>query len=253
MTYTYAPVNRKSDELRLSKETDLEFTSYLWDDQNIILEQDEVDTVDAEYTVMPQAYGNLISQTRDAESSFYHFDPLGSTRELTDETETVTDSYLYSVFGKVKSSTGTTVNPYQWVGQEGYYRDPESGLYSLRNRFYGAGEGRFKSEDPIGFAAGDSNLYRYVGNNAATLTDPSGLDDGAGFGINEQGGLEVIHADNKKLNGFVGMPVKLNGNQVFRVPDPRPRGDGRIYCTSYSKIILAVRLDKVKSSDDWDK
>ena len=176
VTYTYAPVNRKSDELRLSKETDLEFTSYLWDDQNIILEQDEVGTVDAEYTVMPQAYGNLISQTRDAESSFYHFDPLGSTRELTDETETVTDSYLYSVFGKVKSSTGTTVNPYQWVGQEGYYRDPESGLYSLRNRFYDSNEGRFKSEDPLGFAAGDSDFYRYVGNNAATLTDPSGFD-----------------------------------------------------------------------------
>ncbi|QDV52197.1 RHS repeat domain-containing protein [Gimesia fumaroli] len=175
VTYTYAPVNKKSDELRLSKETDLEFTSYMWDDQNIILEQDEVSTVDAEYTVMPQAYGNLISQTRDAESSFYHFDPLGSTRELTDASETVTDSYLYSVFGKVKSSTGTTVNPYQWVGKEGYYHDTESGLYNLRNRFYGAGEGRFKSEDPIGFDAGDVNLYRYVGNNAATDTDPSGL------------------------------------------------------------------------------
>ncbi|QDV52178.1 RHS repeat domain-containing protein [Gimesia fumaroli] len=175
VTYTYAPVNKKSDELRLSKETDLEFTSYMWDDQNIILEQDDVGTVDAEYTVMPQAYGNLISQTRDADSSFYHFDPLGSTRELTDASETVTDSYLYSVFGKVKSSIGTTVNPYQWVGKEGYYHDAESGLYSLRNRFYGAGEGRFKSEDPIGFDAGDVNLYRYVGNNAATITDPNGL------------------------------------------------------------------------------
>ncbi|WP_339733653.1 RHS repeat domain-containing protein [uncultured Gimesia sp.] len=65
VTYTYAPVNKKNDEYRLTKETDLEFTSYLWDDQNIILEQDDVGTVDAEYTVMPQAYGNLISQTRD--------------------------------------------------------------------------------------------------------------------------------------------------------------------------------------------
>lgn len=51
----------------------------MWDGQNIILEQDEVGTVEAEYTVLPQAYGNLISQTRDTESSFYHFDPLGST------------------------------------------------------------------------------------------------------------------------------------------------------------------------------
>jgi len=30
------------------------------------------------------------------------------------------------------------------------------------------------SNDPIGFAAGDANLYRYVGNQPTTLTDPSG-------------------------------------------------------------------------------
>jgi hypothetical protein len=36
--------------------------------------------------------------------------------------------------------------------------------------------GRFTSEDPKGFAAGDENLYRYVGNNPTNLTDPSGMD-----------------------------------------------------------------------------
>tara|TARA_R110002095_G_scaffold97122_2_gene85026 strand:+ start:8584 stop:10779 length:2196 start_codon:yes stop_codon:yes gene_type:complete len=256
VTYTYAPVNKKSDEYRLTKETDLEFTSYLWDDQNIILEQDEVGTVDAEYTVMPKAYGNLISQTRDAESSFYHFDPLGSTRELTDETETVTDSYLYSVFGKVKSSTGTTVNPYQWVGKQGYYRDPESGLYSLRNRFYDSNQGRFKSEDPIGFDAGDVNLYRYVGNNAATLTDPSGLDDSAHFKFENHGGVilyQVYNADHRQLNGTVGGLVTDDHNLIWDVPDPQPRGDGRYYCASRSRIILAVRNDEVTDWRDWGK
>ncbi|WP_145171786.1 hypothetical protein [Gimesia aquarii] len=47
VTYTDASVNRKSDELRLSKETGLEFTSYLWDDQNIALELNDVGTVEA--------------------------------------------------------------------------------------------------------------------------------------------------------------------------------------------------------------
>jgi uncharacterized protein RhaS with RHS repeats len=36
--------------------------------------------------------------------------------------------------------------------------------------------GRFISEDPIGFAAGDANLSRYVGNSSANANDPSGLD-----------------------------------------------------------------------------
>jgi len=31
------------------------------------------------------------------------------------------------------------------------------------------------SQDPIGFEAGDANLYRYVGNQSTTKTDPSGL------------------------------------------------------------------------------
>jgi hypothetical protein len=35
--------------------------------------------------------------------------------------------------------------------------------------------GRFLEDDPIGFAAGDPNLYRYVGNSPTNKTDPSGL------------------------------------------------------------------------------
>jgi uncharacterized protein RhaS with RHS repeats len=35
-------------------------------------------------------------------------------------------------------------------------------------------QGRWISQDPIGFDAGDANLYRYVGNEATGATDPSG-------------------------------------------------------------------------------
>jgi len=34
---------------------------------------------------------------------------------------------------------------------------------------------RFISEDPIGFAAGDVNLYRYCGNSPTNFTDPRGI------------------------------------------------------------------------------
>ena len=43
------------------------------------------------------------------------------------------------------------------------------------HRWYDAGVGRWLSQDPIGFAAGDANLYRYVGNGATNWVDPSGL------------------------------------------------------------------------------
>ena len=41
-------------------------------------------------------------------------------------------------------------------------------------RWYDPEVGRWLSEDPIGFEAGDANLYRYVGNGVTGTTDPSG-------------------------------------------------------------------------------
>lgn len=46
---------------------------------------------------------------------------------------------------------------------------------------YDPAVGRFLSEDPLGFAAGDTNLQRYVSNSPTNHTDPTGLleaDDG---------------------------------------------------------------------------
>ena len=44
-------------------------------------------------------------------------------------------------------------------------------------RWYDTRTGQFTTRDPLGFAAGDSNLYRYVGNGPVGSTDPSGLED----------------------------------------------------------------------------
>jgi hypothetical protein len=41
------------------------------------------------------------------------------------------------------------------------------------------GSGALGGADPLGFAAGDANLYRYVGNDPTDLVDPSGLEDAA--------------------------------------------------------------------------
>ncbi|MBY0516242.1 MAG: RHS repeat-associated core domain-containing protein [Bacteriovoracaceae bacterium] len=43
-----------------------------------------------------------------------------------------------------------------------------------RARYYDPSSGRFLSEDPIGFAGGDFNLYRYVSNRPTLLNDPRG-------------------------------------------------------------------------------
>ncbi len=50
-----------------------------------------------------------------------------------------------------------------------------TGLQYNRARWYDVNVGRWVSEDPIAFEAGDSNIARYVGNNSVNATDASGL------------------------------------------------------------------------------
>ena len=55
-----------------------------------------------------------------------------------------------------------------------------------RARYYDPSTQRFLSQDPIGFASGDFNFYRYVGNSPLSNTDPfgkSGIGVGAGIHI----------------------------------------------------------------------
>ncbi len=56
----------------------------------------------------------------------------------------------------------------------GYFFDAESELYQVRNRYYDSSIGGFVSRDPIGYRAGDVNLYRYVANRPTALRDPLG-------------------------------------------------------------------------------
>jgi RHS repeat-associated protein len=79
----------------------------------------------------------------------------------------------YDTFGRVwTSTTPSTEFHFAFTGRD---LDPESDLYHYRARYYDPATGQFISADPIGFEAGDGNLYRYVGNGPIDRTDPSGL------------------------------------------------------------------------------
>ena len=58
--------------------------------------------------------------------------------------------------------------------------DAATGLYYASARWYNPAIGQFTSPDPTGFAAGDANLYRYVGDNPATMSRSWGLSGGGG-------------------------------------------------------------------------
>jgi RHS repeat-associated protein len=69
-------------------------------------------------------------------------------------------------------TSGTTTNPFRFVGQQGYYADTDRGTYYIRERTYDPTQGRFITKDPV-FTDGQ-NLYIYVENQPVIAVDPSG-------------------------------------------------------------------------------
>ena len=104
---------------------------------------------------------------------YYHRDHQNSILSLTDREGKIVESYSYDPYGSIIHSTKTvkTYNPYGYTGRE---RDTDD-LYYYRARYYDPTIGRFITPDPIGFLGGDTNFYRYVGNDPVNFNDPSGL------------------------------------------------------------------------------
>jgi RHS repeat-associated protein len=99
-------------------------------------------------------------------------DNQGTIRDLIDNAGNNVSQIDYDSFGRVVSQTGSVDFRYGYTGRE---QDNETGLDYYRARYYDSAVGRFISEDPLDFGAGDTNLTRYVGNSPTNGTDPSGL------------------------------------------------------------------------------
>ncbi len=103
-------------------------------------------------------------------------DNLGTVRDLAKQDGTIAAHYKYDSYGNVTSGD-TSQTRYLFTGRE---FDTATDLQYNRARWYDAGVGRWLSEDPLGFAAGDANIHRVVSNRVTVNIDPSGLvqDDG---------------------------------------------------------------------------
>ena len=150
--------------------------NYDWDEDedNIVEEYDDTGSTIAEYTTEPNQFGDVISQCRSGQESFYHTDGQGSTLALTDANGDATDTFAYSAFGEVTAQTSSTVNPFQYIGQKQYYRDAETGDYEVRIRPLDPGIARWRSADRFDYLD-IINAYLYSSNRATFTDDPSGM------------------------------------------------------------------------------
>jgi RHS repeat-associated protein len=183
----------------------------------------------------------------------YHmYDGLGSTRQLMLHVNpyTVTDTYSYEAFGNLMSSTGTTANPYKYVGSLGYYQTG-NGLMHLGARYYMPEVGRFAGADPIW---GMLQRYAYVANQPLNYVDPEGLNL---FGLPFMGPIYLLppitQKDRELLACIFLWPLMMagcGGTKIDRgengatITDPKqgkpipgcPNGDPTAYCGSCHKF-----------------
>ncbi len=150
-------------------------TTFVWDPVSdcVLMELDETDNVKAVYTNEARQYGGVLSQRRGNTSHYHHHDALGSTRFLTDSSGNVTDTYLNDAWGNSVASTGTTVNPFKWVGKYGYYTDNSTGQVYVRARMYQPTVARWVSPDMYVFLESTS-AFQYSQNQPQRRHDSSG-------------------------------------------------------------------------------
>jgi len=166
-TYRYDGLGR-----RIEKVANGTTRRYVYDRDQILLEYDGTNALQARYTYGPRM-DEPIAITRGASTFFYHVDGLNSITDLTDSSGSTVQSYAYDVWGNVLQQTGTIENSFVFTGRE---RDSETSLYYYRARSYEPQIGRFLQKDPLGGDQG-KNLYPYVQNNPVNRIDPSGKAD----------------------------------------------------------------------------
>jgi RHS repeat-associated protein len=162
VNYGYDALDR-----RISRMADSVITPFIYDSWDVVRDIGSdgsyIDYLDGE------GIDEKLRQTNVVTGSLYFLqDHLTTTTGLIGSTGSSIERLQYQAFGANGTSTLTR---YTYTARE---QDRVTGLIYYRARWYDPQQGRFLSEDPMGFRSGDPNAYAYVLNNPISLVDPTG-------------------------------------------------------------------------------
>jgi len=216
---------------------------YLWSDNVDELLADEVVT-------SPSSGGNVLWGLADH---------LGTIRDIADLNEStgstsITNHRRFNSFGALVSESNAAVDLlFAYTGKQ---YDEATGLQHNWFRWYDPALGQWLSEDPLGFAAGDENVRRYVGNGVVDSIDPTGLQEPSGVLTEEQ--IRLIqewiknNTNASPSSSNVQAPTLLQSLPTPPLPgEPVPDRFGNVRCTgtwptrvppnpSFSQIVFNV-------------
>ncbi|MGI8437543.1 MAG: RHS repeat-associated core domain-containing protein [Chthoniobacterales bacterium] len=185
MRFGYDALGRRVKKTEGAQTPGESTTWFAYDGAHAIVEFSSDGTAIAN-TLYGQGADELIARNNYGTAQYFHQDRLGNVSMVTGGDGSILETYRYDAFGAptIKSPNGATLsqsainNRFLFTGREWV---PQYGFYEYRARAYNPALGRFMSEDPMGFDAGDTNLYRYCGGDPVNKTDPTGLATYIGF------------------------------------------------------------------------
>ncbi|QDU59615.1 tRNA3(Ser)-specific nuclease WapA precursor [Planctomycetes bacterium Pan216] len=168
LTYVYDTSGRRITEIR-----DGNVEHHTYNELNTWADFNTNGTILARYLI-GEGIDELLARWKPSEGvSWYLTDRLGTVHDLVNHAGQVINHIDYNAFGTpIAQTNALSGDRFLFTGRE---FEPLTGGYNFRFREYNPTTGRFLSRDPLGFGAGDTNLYRYVGNSPLSAIDPLGL------------------------------------------------------------------------------
>lgn len=144
-------------------------TYFVWDDDQIVLEINENESVKKKYV---RGLSLIYSEDDDSTTNdrvYYNYNGHGDVVQLLDSEGNVTKYYEYDSFGNEVNEDENDENPWRYCGE---YYDKETKTVYLRARYYNPSYGRFTTQDP---AQDGLNWYVYCDNEPVMNVDYLGL------------------------------------------------------------------------------
>ena len=172
VTYTYDVYGDRIEEDASGSNLLTQVTRFAYDGQNVWADLDGNNNLVMRRLFLVSVDSVTARITASGTAAWYLVDRLGSAGVIADSTGAAIDRITYDGYGNIIAETNPSASDrYLFTGRE---FDRVTGLQYNRARYYDPSTGRWTTEDPIGFAGGDTNLYRYVEDNPTDLTDPTG-------------------------------------------------------------------------------
>ena len=203
--------------------------NYYYDGRAVIEEQKTDGSLLAHYNYADR----LMSLATDSSIQYYHFDALGSTVNLTNQTGGVQVSYFLDPWGMILDQEGDSVNRNVFSGKE---EDGNTGLIYFGARYYDPDTGRFITQDSyLGEPGTPPSLNRYL----YAYSNPTVFIDLYGY-WSWKSALEFVRDPAGQTLKTISKGLAYAGRKIDEYVDKNAPGLGGVLVATAAKTVVTV-------------